>query len=177
MSNVNTLVFELVKLFSIFLILITIWVGWPKIIGAQWIPTPMKTVKQMLNFAEVGPDDTVIDLGSGDGRIILSAALEFKANAVGIEADPLRVFFTRLKIRLKQIENQVDVIWGDFFKKDLNTATVVTIYQSTETNNRLKDKLTQELIPGTRVISYVFLFDGWEPVKVDKLSKLYLYEI
>jgi predicted RNA methylase len=154
-----------------------IWILWPIVIGAQWIPTPKNIVKKMLHCAGVGPGDTLIDLGSGDGRIILLAASEFEANAVGIEADPLRVLITRIRIRLKGLEDRVDVIWGNFFKKDLSAASVVTIYQSTEINNKLKEKLQKQLSPGTRVVSYSFTFDGWEPVKVDESTKLYLYEI
>ena len=62
-------------------------------------------------------------------------------------------------------------------RADLSAASVVTVYQSTEINNKIKEKLLRELCPGTRVISYSFIFDGWEPVKVDESAKLYLYEI
>jgi cyclopropane fatty-acyl-phospholipid synthase-like methyltransferase len=131
----------------------------------------------MLTFADLCPDDILIDLGSGDGRIIITAALDFNANAIGIEADPIRVLITRLRIRLKNIENKVDVIWSNFFNTDLSAASVVTIYQSTGTNNKLREKLMKELSPGTRVVSYSFIFDEWEPKKVDKVTELYLYEI
>jgi len=167
--------------FEIFLLLLiigaAIWIIWPLVIGAGWIPTPKNVVKKMLCFAEVGPSDTLFDLGSGDGRIIFTAALEHEAHAVGIEADPLRVLITRIWIRLKGLEDRVEVNWSNFFKKDLSAASIVTVYQSTEINNRLKEKLLRELCPGTRVISYSFIFDGWEPVKVDESTKLYLYEI
>ena len=167
--------------FNVFLLLFivgaVVWVLWPIVIGAQWVPTPMNIVREMLSLADVGPEDTLIDIGSGDGRIILMAAMEFGANAVGIEADPLRVLITRTRIRLKDLENKVNVIWGNFFKQDLSSASVVTIYQSTEINNKIKEKLSKELYPGTRVISYSFIFDGWEPIKIDESTKLYLYEI
>jgi predicted RNA methylase len=162
---------------AFFVIGLALWILWPIVIGAGWIPTPKDTIKKMLCLAKVGPEDTVFDLGSGDGRIILMAALEFEANAVGIEADPLRVLFTRIRIGLNGLEDQVKVIWGNFFKKDLSHASVITIYQSTNINNRLREKLLRELNSGTRVISYTFIFEGWEPVKVNESRKLYLYEI
>lgn len=177
MTVLGTIIWRSATFLSLFIIGAAIWILWPLVIGAQWIPTPKDVVKKMLYFAGVGPGDTLIDLGSGDGRIILLAALEFEANAVGIEADPLRVLITRIRIGLKGLEDRVDVIWGNFFKKDLSAASVVTIYQSTGINNKLKEKLQKQLCPGTRVISYSFTFDGWEPVKVDESTKLYLYEI
>ena len=94
-----------------------IWILWPMVIGAQWVPTPKKVVKKMLDLAGVGPGDKLIDLGSGDGRIILMAALEFEAIAVGIEADPLRVLITRFRIRLKGLKDRVDVIRVTFSRR------------------------------------------------------------
>ena len=110
-------IFKFVTIISLLFIVAAIWILWPIVIGAQWIPTPNNVVEKMLYFAEVGPDDILIDLGSGDGRIILMAALKFGANAVGIEADPLRVLITKIRIRLKGLKDQVDVIWGNFFRR------------------------------------------------------------
>ena len=176
-SSLGTMFARIVLLLSVLIIGVAVWVLWPIIIGAQWIPTPKDVVRKMLSFADVGPQDTLIDLGSGDGRIILLAAQEFGASAFGIEADPLRVLITRIRIRLKGLEDQVEVIWGNFFKSDLGAASVVTIYQSTEINKKLKQQLEEQLHPGTRVVTYSFIFEGWEPVKVDESTKLYLYEI
>lgn len=177
MTDFSTIFLWFIIVFSIVIFGASVWILWPMVIGAQWIPTPRRVVEKMLSFAEVGPDDTLFDLGSGDGRIIFMAALKYEANAVGIEADPIRLLITRIWIRLKGLEDQVNVIWGNFFKEGLNSATVVTVYQSTEINRKLKDKLKRELRPGARVISYSFRFDGWEPIKVDEITKLYLYEM
>ena len=176
-SSLGTMFARIVLLLSVLIIGVAVWVLWPIIIGAQWIPTPKDVVRKMLSFADVGPQDTLIDMGSGDGRIILLAAQEFGASAFGIEADPLRVLITRIRIRLKGLEDQVEVIWGNFFKSDLSAASVVTIYQTTEINKKLKQQLEEQLHPGTRVVTYSFIFEGWEPVKVDESTKLYLYEI
>jgi predicted RNA methylase len=177
MTSLGTMLARGVIFLSVLIIGVAIWILWPIVIGAQWIPTPRDVVSKMLSFADVGPGDTLVDLGSGDGRIILLAALEFRANAIGIEADPLRVLITRIRIRLKGLEDKVDVIWGNFFKSDLSAASVVTIYQSTEINKKLKENLEEQLHPGTRVVTYSFIFEGWESVKVDESTKLYLYEI
>jgi predicted RNA methylase len=176
-SSLGTMFARIILLLSVLIIGVAVWVLWPIIIGAQWIPTPKDVVRKMLSFADVRQGDTLIDLGSGDGRIILLAAQQFGASAFGIEADPLRVLITRVRIRVKGLEDQVEVIWGNFFKSDLSAASVVTIYQSTEINKKLKQQLEEQLHPGTRVVTYSFIFEGWEPVKVDESTKLYLYEI
>jgi len=167
----------ILEFFIVFILAVIVWMLWPLVIGAGWIPTPKKVVRKMLQLASVGADDTLFELGSGDGRIIFMAAKEFGAKAVGIEADPVRVLWTLIWIRLKGLKDQVSVLWGNFFKKDLSAASVVAIYQSRDVNNRLNDKLMRELKPGTRVVSYSFTFDSWEPIKVDEESKVYLYKL
>jgi 16S rRNA A1518/A1519 N6-dimethyltransferase RsmA/KsgA/DIM1 with predicted DNA glycosylase/AP lyase activity len=150
---------------------------WPTVIGAIFVPTPMDTVKKMLEIAKVNENDTLIDLGSGDGRIILEAAKIYDANSIGIEADPLRVLWSRSRIKSNEIEDKVEVIWGNFFKTNLSKATVVTVYQGQGINNKLKSKFEKELDSGTRVVSYSFTFDGWEPIEKDTETDVYLYKI
>jgi SAM-dependent methyltransferase len=150
---------------------------WSQALGAEWLPTRMKIVRRMLDMASVTKDDVLYDLGSGDGRIIITAAEEFGARAFGIEVDPIRLFWSRLRVRRRGLASRVHVKWGNFFKKDLSEATVVTLYLFQSTNDRLAEKLERELRPGTRVISYVFVFKNWEPIAVDEKMSLFLYEI
>jgi cyclopropane fatty-acyl-phospholipid synthase-like methyltransferase len=152
-----------------------IWLLWPAIIGAGWVPTSMKVVKRMLKLADVQESDVLIDLGSGDGRIIITAANEYKARAIGIEVDPIRLLWSRSIIRRKGLSERVKVLRGNFFNKDLGEATVVTVYQTQETNNKLKQKFEKELKNGTRVVSHAFTFDGWEARTVDQEAQIYLY--
>jgi predicted RNA methylase len=152
-----------------------VWLIWPTIIGAPWVPTPRKVAKRMLELADVQETDVVIDLGSGDGRIIMIAANDYNARTIGIEADPIRLLWSRINISRKGLSERATVFSGNFFHKDLGEATVVTIYQTQEINNKLKPKLEKELKPGTRVVSHAFTFNGWEPKTVDRESQLYLY--
>ncbi len=131
----------------------------------------------MLNMAEVNADDVVYDLGSGDGRIVIDAAQKYHALGVGVEADPLRVILSRLKIIRWGLQHRVKIIWGNLFHQNLSPATVVVLFLWGRTNEKLKDKLQEELKPGTRVVSYVWKFKGWNPVKVDKKEEIYLYII
>jgi precorrin-6B methylase 2 len=150
---------------------------WPLAIGAAYSPSSRKVVQKMLHMAEVNSDDVVYDLGSGDGRIVIEAAREYQALGVGVEADPLRVILSRLKIIRWGLQHQVKIIWGNLFHQNLSPATVVVLFLWGRTNEKLKDKLQEELKPGTRVVSYVWKFKGWKPVKVDEKEDIYLYII
>jgi precorrin-6B methylase 2 len=165
----------IVSIISVVVVLICVWIIWPVLIGAAYVPTPHEIVVKMLEIAEVKEDDVLYDLGSGDGRIIIEAADKYRAKAIGIEADPLRVLWSRAKIRSRALHDRVRVIWGNFFRSDLSKATVVTIYQGQGINNKLIEKLEEELKPGTRIVSYSFTFDGWDPIKEESDSPIYLY--
>ena len=145
--------------------------------GAGWEPTASRKVRRMLELSGAGPSDVVYDLGSGDGRIIIEAAKSYNARAVGVEADPLRVAYSRLAVSLHQLKGKVKVVWGNFFHVDLSEATVVTLFLTQGTNQRLKAKLLSELRPGTRVVSYVWTFEGWTPKSRDEENELALYVI
>jgi SAM-dependent methyltransferase len=134
-------------------------------------------VHQMLQMAEVGPDDTVYDLGCGDGRTIVTAARRYGAQAVGIEIDPLRYVWCQILITLLRLRGRVRIVYGDFFGQDLRDADVVTCYLLSGTNKRLEGKLKRELSPDARVISYYFLFPGLHLIDKDSEGRLYLYDL
>lgn len=144
-------------------------------VGAGWEPTAGRKVARMLELSEAGPSDVLYDLGSGDGRVVIEAARSYSASAVGVEADPLRVLYSRLAVSLHRLKGKVRVVWGNFFHVDLSEATIVTLFLTQGTNRRLKAKLLSELKPGTRVVSYVWTFEGWTPKSVDAENELTLY--
>ena len=150
---------------------------WTIFIGAGWSPTPLPTVRRMLSLAEVKSKDILYDLGCGDGRIIIMATKEHGARSIGIEADPFRVLYTWVRIMISGLSKKTGVIWANFFRRDLSEASVVTLFLSQSANNNLKSKLSQELKPGTRIVSYYWTFYGWRPKKVDRKFQVYLYEI
>jgi hypothetical protein len=156
---------------------IVIWIAWSAAIGAPWVPTPKSKVRKMLDFAEVSREDTLYDMGSGDGRIVIMAAEKFGAKSIGIEADPFRAAWSRFSIWRRKLQGKAIIIRQNFFQTTLADATVVTLYQGYEINKKIREKLSRELKPGTRVVSYRFVLDGWTPRKVDKESSLYLYVV
>lgn len=150
---------------------------WPWALGAAWTPTPMATVRRMLQLADVGQHDTVFDMGCGDGRIVMTAAREFGARAVGIEIEPLRFLVAWLRARFSRQRQLVTIRWGNIFKRDLTGATVVTLFLTDKANNRLRSRLCSNLRPRSRVVSYIWDFDDWEPCRTDAAHRIYLYEV
>lgn len=144
-----------------------------------FVPTPEPVVREMLELADVGPDDLVYDLGSGDGRIVITAAKEYGARAVGVDIDPRRVAEGRANARRAGVEDRVRFIQGDLFDVDLRPATAVTLYLLPKVNLELRPKLLAELRPGTPVVSHAFNMGGWKPeaVRTVKNTTVYLWRV
>jgi hypothetical protein len=157
--------------------LIIIWIMWSAVIGAGFEPTSKNLVTKMLEMAEIGPNDVLYDLGSGDGRIVIEAVKNYGASAVGIEADPIRVLWSRIFLFFNGIQDKSKIKWGNFFKEDIIEATAVTLFLGGKTNQKLKEKLVKELKPGTVVVSYIWTFYDWTPIEVNYRDRIYLYKI
>jgi SAM-dependent methyltransferase len=127
----------------------------------RYEPTSMPVVRTMLQLASVGPGDVVYDLGSGDGRIPITAAKEFGARGVGIEIDPMLVAGAQEAARAAGVADRVEFRLGDMFTADISPATVVTLFLHPEPNLRLRPKLRAELAPGARVVSYMWDMGDW----------------
>lgn len=136
-----------------------------------YVPTPLDVVRQMLRMAEVGPADTVYDLGSGDGRIVVTAAKEFGARGVGVEIDPELVEEARTNARQEGVEDRVRIVRGDLFETDVSPATAVTLYLLQSVNLKLRAPLLGQLRPGTPVVSHDFTMGEWEPDTVVHMSE------
>ena len=133
----------------------------------------------MLTLAQVGPGDIVFDLGSGDGRIPITAAREFGARGVGIEIDPVMVERANANARAAGVTDRVEFKLGDMYTTDLTGATVVTLFLHPEPNLKLRPRLRRDLRPGARVVSYMWDMDDWPPdesVKVNR-HRVFLWRI
>jgi SAM-dependent methyltransferase len=161
--------------FFILLGIVVVSILWTGFFGAPWVPTPMEAVHKMLQLANIKPDDLIYDLGCGDGRLIVTAATQYKARGVGIEVDPLRYLYCQLVITILGLRDRVKIIYGNFFKMNLSSADVVTCYLLPDTNKKLEEKLLRELRPGTRVVSYTFLFEGVKEAEKDGKARLYIF--
>jgi len=151
--------------------------------SVPFVPTPEGVARRMLELAEVKPGEVVYDLGCGDGRILIIAAMEFGARAVGVEIRKDLVEKCIKKVKELGLEEKITIIHGNFFNIDISDADVVTLYLLTSVNERLRPKLEKELRPGARVVSHDFEVLGWKPVKVEEIKegwrghKIYLYVV
>jgi SAM-dependent methyltransferase len=127
-----------------------------------FVPTPQITVDEMLRLANVGPQDFVIDLGSGDGRIVITAAKKFGARGFGVDLDGELVARSEENARLAGVEDRARFLQQDLFKTDLTQATVITMYLLPGVVRRLRPHLL-DLKPGTRIVSHDFDLDDWRP--------------
>jgi SAM-dependent methyltransferase len=137
----------------------------PPVDAGPYVPSPQSVVADMLKLADIGPQDFVIDLGSGDGRIVRTAALVFGARGFGVEIKDALVKQANEDARREGIADRVKFIKADLFKTDISQATVLTMYLLPNTVNMLKDKLLTELKPGTKVLSHDYPLAGWIPEK------------
>jgi len=127
-----------------------------------FVATPRPVVAAMLDMAEVGPEDYVIDLGSGDGRISIAAA-QRGARALGVDIDPNRVSEAVLAAQVSQVEGRARFRRQDLFATPIGEASVVSMYLMPEINMRLRPRLLTELRPGARVVSHAFAMGDWRP--------------
>lgn len=145
-----------------------------------YVPTPQPVVDAMLELAEVGPDDVLYDLGSGDGRIPVTAAREFGIRAVGIDINPVRIREANANAEEAGVTDKVTFIEGDLFEANISEATVVTLYLLQSLNVKLRPKLLSELRPGTRIVSHAFdMANEWEPEETREVegSTIYLWTV
>ena len=133
--------------------------------AGPYVPSPKSVVSDMLTLAQVGPNDFVIDLGSGDGRIVLTAAKVFGARGFGVDINQDLVREANESAKKEGIADRVRFTTQDLFKTDISRATVLTMYLLPNTVNMLKDKLLTELKPGTRILSHDYPLSGWLPEK------------
>ena len=133
------------------------------VLDVPYVPTPQPVVDEMLRLGNVKKGDFVIDLGSGDGRIVISAARDHGARGMGVDLNPERIQEANANAKAAGVTDKVEFRQGDLFEQDLSKADVVTLYLLPTVNEKLKPKLLRELRPGTRVVSHSFDMGDWQP--------------
>jgi hypothetical protein len=131
--------------------------------GGPYVPTPQVVVDEMLRIGKVGAGDYLVDLGSGDGIIVLTAATRLKARGFGVDIDPELVKLANAEAKKRGVADRASFHVQDVFKADLSKATVVTLYLLPGMMVNLRPKILAELRPGTRVVSHDYHFDDWMP--------------
>ena len=147
------------------------------------IPTPQYMVDRMLEAGRVKPGEMVYDLGSGDGRVVITAAQHFGARAVGVELMPDLVRKARERILNLGLADRVSIVEGSALRVDLSPADVVTMWFLTHSNDRLRPHLEKQLRVGARVVSNEFPIRGWKPIEMIQIQvrrtehTIFVYEI
>ena len=141
-----------------------------------FVPTDELTVEAMLRMAEVTDKDILYDLGCGDGRIVVAAAMERAAYAIGVDMDPRRIAEANALAETVSVQHRVKFIQDDLLTVDFSDATVVTLYLLPSLNVQLKKRILSELKPGTRIITHAFSMGTWEPDAKRAFGGVYLYK-
>jgi 2-polyprenyl-3-methyl-5-hydroxy-6-metoxy-1,4-benzoquinol methylase len=140
-----------------------------------YVPTPPEVVDKMLRMAAVKEGDVLYDLGSGDGRIVITAAKQHKVRGVGIDIDPQRIREAEENARAAGVTDLVRFSNEDLFQANISEATVVTLYLLESLNEKLRPKLLRDLKPGTRIVSHAFRMGDWEPERSDDVNGVMIY--
>jgi hypothetical protein len=147
-------------------------------IPVPYVPSTAVAVDEMLRLASITPQDVVVDLGSGDGRIVIAAAKKFGARGFGVDIDADLVREANDNARKQGVAERVQFFQRDIFATDISQASVVTLYLLTGMLERLKPKLLNELKPGARVVAHEFAIPGWRPDLHVNISKdIYLWVV
>lgn len=149
----------------------------PVLSGGPYVPTPQRVVETMLGMAGVTDRDFVIDLGSGDGRIVIAAAQKYGARGKGYDIDDVLIERSNTKARDLKLEQRVLFEQRDVLKADIREATVITLYLLPEMMQALRVKLLRELRPGTRIVSHDFDFGDWKPERTVQLDLDEKYDV
>lgn len=158
-------------------ILLLLWILIPAFYGLPPVPTKPERIRNALTLVHLQPNEVLYDLGAGDGRVLLIAAREFDAKAVGIEVGPIQCVLIWLRAVASGFGNQIQVRWANFYKADLNDADVVFVYATSTEVIKLAPHLERQLKKGTRVVSISADFPEWEPSAFDNHDLIFIYKM
>ena len=163
--------------FIILFIIGLLWIFVPALYGLPPVPTNQNRIRKALRLADLQPDETIYDLGAGDGRVLLIAAREFNAKAVGIEIGPVQGALIWLRVVASGFGNKIQVKWGNYLKADLSHADVVFLYATSKEVLRVASYLEKQMKPGSRLVSISADFPEWEPSTMDDRELIFVYNM
>ena len=154
-----------------------LWILVPARYGLPPVPTGLNRILKALKLVNLQPHEVLYDLGSGDGRVLIIAAREFGAQAVGIEIGPVQRAVSRVKISRSGIQPKVRIEAGDLYKADLHAADVVFVYATSKEVKKLASHLEKQMKPGSRLVSISADFPEWEPSAFDEYELIFVYQM
>lgn len=145
-------------------------------LDVPFVPTPQPVVDKMLEMAKVKKGETVYDLGSGDGRIVITAAKKYGATGVGVDLNPVRVAEAKENAKKEGVQDKVEFRVGNVYETDFSKADVVTMYLLPDVNRNLRPQLWKQLKPGTRIVSHAFdMGPEWPPERTENVDGRTVY--
>jgi len=170
----NFIIYTLLKILTPLVIFLAIFFILPFLIGAPYEGIKQKPMNQMVNISKIKKEDISLDLGSGDGRVVIAFAKK-GIRAEGIEINPFLVLYSKRKIKKLGLQKKAKIYWGNFWKKDFSKYSIITTFQYFTISKKLGEKIKKETKSGTKVISHYWKFPNLKLKK--QLDKIYLYEI
>jgi hypothetical protein len=163
--------------FILFFLVVLVWILVPALYGLPPVPTKPERIQKALKLAKLRANETLYDLGAGDGRVLFIAARDFGANTVGIEIGPVQCALIWLHAKISGFGNRIHVRWENFYKVNLQDADVVFVYATSKEINKLAPRLEQQMKKGSRLISISADFPAWEPKVIDDRDLIFIYEM
>lgn len=161
----------------LFFVLMLLWILVPALYGLPPVPTKHERIRKALELAKLQPNETLYDLGAGDGRVLLIAARDFGAKAVGLEIGPIQCALIWLRATASGLGDKIKVRWGNFYNADLTEADVVFVYATSKEIAKLASHLEKQLKRGARLVSISADFRDWEPSAFDEYDLIFVYEM
>lgn len=161
----------------LFFTLVVLWILIPALYGLPPVPTKPERVRKALKLARLQAEEILYDLGAGDGRVLLIAAREFGAEAVGVEVGPIQCALIWLRAMASGLGGRIRVKWANFYKADLREADIVFVYATSKEVMKLAPHLEKQLKQKSRVVSISADFPEWEPVAFDEHDLIFIYEM
>ena len=158
-------------------VVILLWILVPAFYGLPPVPTNPGRIRNALKLANLQPEETLYDLGAGDGRVLLIAARDFGAKAVGIEVGPIQCALVWLRSTASGLGSRIRIQWSDFYKANLREADVVFVYATSREVMKLAPHLKVQMKKGARLASISADFTEWEPSIVDEHDLIFIYEM
>jgi precorrin-6B methylase 2 len=158
-------------------VIVLLWILVPALYGLPPFPTNRDRIHRALQLVNLQPGEILYDLGAGDGRVLLIAARDFGAKAVGIEIGPIQCMLTWLRITASRFSSQIQIRWGNFYQANLRDADVVFVYATSKEVLKLAPHLAAQMKQSARLVSIAADFGDWEPALVDERDLIFIYEM
>ena len=175
--TINMLILISLTFFIIIFLITLLWILVPAFYGLPSVPTRLDRIRKALKLVNLQPNEILYDLGAGDGRVLLIAAREFGAKAIGIEVGPIQCALIWLRAVASGFGDKIQIQWKNFLKADLSTADVVFVYATSKEVTRLVSYLEKQMKPGARVVSISADFPEWEPSTFDEHDLIFVYQM